>query len=182
MKKKVLRVFRRLWHRHAGLVVAVIGASLLGWSLTAGWGRGLPTSGDWSSLLSGWGVFFLPFVLAGLAIDLGRWRMRVQQNRERQRIFQFLNAERIDVQTRLLQELLTLREMLLQRGHFDSPVTSKLDTLIVDQHRHLSSLRQRASDSDLMAPLLTAAYAQDFGKTTWTATLEGEFHKRRSDW
>lgn len=174
MQKRVLRVFRRLWHRHAGLVVALMGVGLFGWSLSGGWGPGLPSAGDWS--------FLLPFVLAGLAIDLGRWRMRVRQNQERQRIFQFLNAERIDVQTRLLQELLTLRQMLLERGHFDSPVTHCLDALIVDQHRHLSGLRQRASDSDLMAPLLTAAYAQDAGKTTWTATLEGEFHKRHSEW
>jgi hypothetical protein len=50
----------------------------------------------------------------------------------------------------------------------------------VDQHRHLSVLRDRAIDSDLMAPLLTGAYTAGFRETTWTASLQGEFEESRS--
>lgn len=180
VRLRVRHRWRPLWRRHAGLLVAACGAGLLGFWV------GPSTGGAWPSLLSAWGLFFLPFLLAASAIDLLRWRMRVHQNRERQRVFQHLNDEMINAKTRLLQELLTLRRKLLEQGQFDSPVTRYLDTLIVDQHRHLSGLHQRACDSDLMAPLLTAAYAHDIGESTWTwtASLQGEFdglEGRRND-
>lgn len=172
MRATLGRWLKRLCMCHAGIVLALFVAGPLGWLLLEGhWGglRGLA-----------WVWFVVPTAVAGLAVDMARWRIRVCQRRERQRIFQFLNDETIDDKSRMLQKLLGLRRRMLEMDAFDGLMFDHLDQLIVDQHRHLSVLHDRAIDSDFMAPLLTGAYTTGLRETTWTASLQGEFEESRS--
>lgn len=70
-------------------------AGPLGWLVFQGRWHGLP------GLLWVWGV--VPVVVAGLAVDVARWRLWTCQNRECQRIFQFLNGESFNNKSRRLQ-------------------------------------------------------------------------------
>jgi len=172
MRATLGRWLRRLCVRHGGMVVALFVAGPLGWLLQ---------EGHWGELRgSVWVWFVVPTAVAGLVVDVARWRMRVCQRRERKRIFQFLNDQTIEDKSRMLQKLLGLRRRMLEMDAFDGLMFDHLDQLIVDQHRHLSVLRDRAIDSDLMAPLLTGAYTAGFRETTWTASLQGEFEESRS--
>jgi hypothetical protein len=172
MRTTLGRWFKRLCVRHAGIAVALLVAGALGWLLLDGHWDGKPGSA--------WLWIVVPTVVAGLAVDMARWRIRVCQNRERQRIFRFLNDEMVDDKSRLLQRLLDLRHRVLEADGFEGLVFDHLDRLIVDQHRHLLALRDRAVDSDRMAPLLTGVYTEGFRETTWTASLHGEFEASRS--
>lgn len=165
------RWFQRLCACHAGLAVALVVAAVLRWRVLDGQWNGMPALA--------WLWVVVPTVVAGLAVDLARWRVRVYQNRERQRIYRFLNEEMLDDKSRLLQKLLGLRRRLLETESADALIFDHLDQLIVDQHRHLSMLCDRATDSARMAPLLTGVYTGGLRETTWTASLEGEFEASR---
>jgi len=127
-------------------------------------------------------MYLLPLLLSGLLLDIGRWRMRRRLNRARQQAFHQITLDRIEHQVRLVQDLLTLRRHAMQDHPLNEPSQRLLDELIVDHHRHLSNLHRNVDASDLMAPLLTGAYADDMKETTASALLQRELtdrnHKR----
>jgi hypothetical protein len=175
---KTLALCRCLWNRLAGLWMGLIVSALL-W--LAGTHEAVTGGKNLSEVIAAQraddGLAFqpmhlIPLLLSGLLLDAGRWRMRQRLNRARHEAFHQITRHRVEDQARLVQDLLTLRRLAMQEPSLNEPSQRLLDGLIVAHHRHLSNLQRGASDSDLMAPLLTGAYADDLGKTTWSAPLQ----------
>jgi len=123
-------------------------------------------------------LHLLPLLVSGVLLDVGRWRMRQRLNEARQAAFQWVNNERIEHQARLVKDLLALRRRTVMEMPQGVRSQRMLDHLVIAQHDHLSSLHRRAGDSDLMAPLLTGAYTDEFGVSTWSASLQREWDAR----
>lgn len=173
--KLLVFVCSGLSDRLAGLLVSVLLCALL-------WVVGLPEATTQLQAASdppAPGIpHLLPLLLSGVMLDVGRWRMRTRLNRARQAAFHRINSDWMEHEARLVQRLLALRRQSTQQQALPASAQRLLDGLIVTHHRHLCSLHRLASDSDLMAPLITGAYADELPQTTWSASLQREFEKR----